>query len=128
MSNSLDPNQTRRFVGLTWMETVCHGYHQTTLVDRELTANSIWKSCLKYTMIPRKLQLQFSGHHSYEYDVHAMLILLSKTKALWTSFSDSCRFNCHVNSKTISSPSVSYLTTLFLRPPGDFRNHPLANN
>ena len=32
MSNSLDPDQARRI----WVQTVCHGYQQTILVDKEL--------------------------------------------------------------------------------------------
>ena len=36
MSNSLDPDQARRIVsGLIWVQTVCQGYQQTTLVDKE---------------------------------------------------------------------------------------------
>ena len=33
MSSSLDPDQARRI----WVETVCKGYQQTTLVDKELS-------------------------------------------------------------------------------------------
>ena len=38
MSNSLDPDQARRIEssGLIWVQTVCQGYQQTTLVDKEL--------------------------------------------------------------------------------------------
>ena len=35
MSNSLDPIQARRI----WVQTVCQGYQQTTLVDKELNAS-----------------------------------------------------------------------------------------
>ena len=32
VSNSLDPDQTRRFVGLIWVQTVCKGYQLMTKV------------------------------------------------------------------------------------------------
>ena len=31
VSNRLDPDQARHFVGLIWVQTVCKGYHQTVL-------------------------------------------------------------------------------------------------
>ena len=34
-SNSLDPDQARQF-GLIWVQIVCKGYQQTTLVGKEL--------------------------------------------------------------------------------------------
>ena len=38
MSNCLDSDQVRRFdsLGMIWVQTVCQGYQQTTLVNREL--------------------------------------------------------------------------------------------
>ena len=36
LSNSLDPDQARRFSGLIWVQTVCKGYRQTTHVGKEL--------------------------------------------------------------------------------------------
>ena len=35
VSNSLDPDQARRFVSLIWVQTVCKGYQQMTLVGKE---------------------------------------------------------------------------------------------
>ena len=44
MSNSLDPDEARRFVvpDLIWVQTVCQDYQQRTLVDKEL----IYKACI----------------------------------------------------------------------------------
>ena len=36
MSNSLDLDQAQRLSGLIWIQTVCKGYQQTTLVDKDL--------------------------------------------------------------------------------------------
>ena len=35
MSNGLDPDQDRHSVILIWVQTVCKGYEETTLVDNE---------------------------------------------------------------------------------------------
>ena len=32
----MDPDQARRSSGLIWVQTVCQGYQQTTLVDKEV--------------------------------------------------------------------------------------------
>ena len=40
VSNSLDPDQARHFVGSDLGPNFCKGYHQTTLVDKEL--NHLW--------------------------------------------------------------------------------------
>ena len=46
MPSSLDPDHARRFVGLIWVQIVCKGKQQTTLVSKEfmtriqLTRNS----------------------------------------------------------------------------------------
>ena len=37
VSNDLDPDQDRHLLVLIWVQTVCKGYQQTTLVDKELT-------------------------------------------------------------------------------------------
>ena len=42
MSNSLDPDQARRFVGPNLGPTVCQDYQQTTLVDKELGLHKIY--------------------------------------------------------------------------------------
>ena len=41
MSNHLDPDQARHFVGLDLVQTVCKGYQQTALEGKELNLNSI---------------------------------------------------------------------------------------
>ena len=39
MLNNLDPDQARQSSGLIWVQTVCQGYQQTTLVDKELRSS-----------------------------------------------------------------------------------------
>ena len=57
MSNSLDPDQARRFVGPD-LGPNCQGYQQTTLVDKKLMHGTLWKHlCTKVT---QSLQLRYS--------------------------------------------------------------------
>ena len=35
VSNSLDPDQAQHLLGLIWVQTVCKGYQQMTLVGEE---------------------------------------------------------------------------------------------
>ena len=41
VSNGLDPDQAQHFVGLIWVQTVCKGYQQMTLVAKELKSDSL---------------------------------------------------------------------------------------
>ena len=45
MSNSLDPDQARHFVGPDLVQTVCKGHQQTTLGGKELSDSAIGGIC-----------------------------------------------------------------------------------
>ena len=47
MSNSLDPEQARHFVGLVWVQTVCKSYKQATLVGKELMCNNYYMNIIQ---------------------------------------------------------------------------------
>ena len=54
MSNSLDPNQVHLF-GLIWVQTVCKGYQQKTLVNKKLMKKGEFSNLCRY---PSKLHLR----------------------------------------------------------------------
>ena len=57
MSNSLDPDQAGRLLGLIWAQTVCKGYQQMTLAGKELGGPGPKVIKLFYAQMNMKFQL-----------------------------------------------------------------------
>ena len=90
MSNSLDPDQARHFVGLIWGQTVCKGYQQTTLVGKELYLKSLPEltlvilnhQCTYYCCVFFQTLAGFARKNINRHDISSVLSIFPVVKHL----------------------------------------------